>query len=41
MRLLRGITAKFTYQIEMAAIKNYEAVTSGEADADELGVTCS
>ena len=35
----QGDYSKFTYQIEMAAIKNYEAVTSGEADADELGVT--
>ena len=34
----QGDYSKFTYQIEMAAIKNYEAVTSGEADADELGV---
>ena len=35
----QGDYSKFTYQIEMAAIKNYVAVTSGEADADELGVT--
>lgn len=34
-----GDYSTFTYQIEMAAIKNYEEVTSGEADADELGVT--
>lgn len=32
-----GTAAQFQYQIEMAAIKNYEAVLSGEADVTELG----
>ena len=31
--------ADFQYQIEMAAIKNYEAVLSGNADISELGIS--
>ena len=32
-----GTAAQFQYQIEMAAIKNYEAVLAGDAEPSELG----